>query len=80
LGLTVQSGLLSVHPCIPKDWKSYRLDYRFHETSYAVTVSHIAAGETPGSTVDGVAVPGTAIRLVNDQGTHVVVIKIPLPS
>jgi beta-galactosidase len=79
LGLTVQSGLLSVHPCIPKDWKSYRLEYRFHETSYAVTVSHIAAGETPGSTVDGVAVPGTAIRLINDQGMHVVAIKIPPP-
>ncbi len=77
LGLTVQAEVLSVKPCVPGEWKSYRVHYRFRDTEYAVTVSQVEAGEAPGSIVDGVVMPGTAIRMVDDHGTHSVAIKIP---
>ena len=39
LGLTVESDSLRITPCIPKDWKSFKVHYRYHETAYDITVS-----------------------------------------
>jgi cellobiose phosphorylase len=77
LGLTVESNQLRVVPCIPRDWKSFKIHYRYHDTPYHITVLQTLAGEGHRITVDGVAVPGPAITMVNDHGAHAVEVRIP---
>jgi cellobiose phosphorylase len=77
LGLTVESNQLRIVPCIPRDWKSFKIHYRYHDTPYHITVLQTLAGEGHRITVDGVAVPGPAITMVNDHGAHAVEVRIP---
>ena len=77
LGLTVESNQLRLVPCIPRDWKSFKIHYRYHDTPYHITVLQTLAGEGHRITVDGVAVPGPAITMVNDHGAHAVEVRIP---
>ena len=77
LGLTVDSNQLRFVPCIPRDWKSFKIHYRYHDTPYHITVLQTLAGEWHRITVDGVAVPGPAITMVNDHGAHAVEVRIP---
>jgi cellobiose phosphorylase len=77
LGLTVESSLLRITPCIPRDWKSFKIHYQYHDTPYEIMVSRTRAGDPPGITVDGVEAPGPAIIMVNDQRAHAVEVRIP---
>jgi cellobiose phosphorylase len=76
LGLTVESDLLRIAPCIPKDWKSFKIHYRYHETMYDITVIQTSADERQGITVNGVAVSGASITLVNDALVHSVEVRM----
>jgi cyclic beta-1,2-glucan synthetase len=75
LGLRREGDRLHLAPCLPEDWSTYALSYRFGETTYriAVTQAHDPGGAT-GSTItlDGVAVGEEGIALVDDRGEHVV--------
>jgi cellobiose phosphorylase len=77
LGLTVDSNLLRITPCIPRDWKSFKIHYRYHDTTYDITVLQTRAGERHGLTADGVAAAGPAITMVNDHRAHTVEMRIP---
>ena len=61
LGLRLDVDRLRFTPCLPDDWKSFRLHYRYRETFYHITVTR--AG--PGSEVVSVTVDG----LVQSDGT-----------
>jgi cellobiose phosphorylase len=75
--LTVDSNLLRIAPCIPRDWKSFKIHYRYHDTPYDITVLQTLASEGHGLTVDGVAASGPAIIMVNDHRPHRVEVRIP---
>ena len=38
LGLTIKDGYLSINPCIPKDWKEYKIRYIYKNTTYNIYV------------------------------------------
>lgn len=38
LGLKLQGDLLSIQPCVPSDWKSFHVDYRYGKSKYSFTV------------------------------------------
>jgi cyclic beta-1,2-glucan synthetase len=79
LGLTVESDLLRISPCIPKDWKSFKLHYRYHETAYDITVSQTSAVEEGREMqLDGVVCTGSAITLVNDHRPHAIDVRVSL--
>lgn len=40
LGLTIKAGVLSIHPCIPKDWKEYQIHLKWKNSVYHVTVKN----------------------------------------
>ncbi len=38
LGVKLQGNRLSIQPCVPYDWKSFHIDYRFGNTLYSIEV------------------------------------------
>jgi cellobiose phosphorylase len=53
-GLRIEVDKLRFDPCLPADWKAFKVHYRYRETVYHITVSETLAviGET-SVTVDG---------------------------
>ena len=80
LGLTVESNVLRIIPCIPRGWKSFKIHYRYHDTPYDITVIQTLASEGLGVSIDGVAASGPAITMVNDHRAHTVEVRIPRGS
>ncbi len=43
LGLRREPGKLHFEPCLPDDWESFKVHYRYRETLYHISVRHITA-------------------------------------
>ena len=77
LGLRLEADKLYFAPCVPADWKSFELRYRYRETVYEITVLQVCAADGGTRlTVDGVERPGPAIALVDDRQQHSVEVRI----
>ncbi len=77
LGLRLEVDKLSFAPCLPADWKAFKVHYRYRETVYHIAVrqTHAEADET-SVTVDGVERHDKAIALVDDRQEHLVEVTI----
>ena len=77
LGLHLEANTLTVKPCIPAHWNSFKLTYRFRDTTYRIIVTQISdlAG-TQSVTVDGAVQADGVIRLCDDGEEHVVSIRV----
>src|SRR3989304_5388663 len=64
LALRLEVDRLSFTPCMPPDWQSFTLSYRYRETTYAITVRGAGAGNGVRIVVDGVEQDEGSIRLV----------------
>ncbi|MBN2437940.1 MAG: cyclic beta 1-2 glucan synthetase [Deltaproteobacteria bacterium] len=77
LGVRLEEDKLRLSPCIPSDWKGFKVHYRYRETGY-----HIAILRTPevdgrvGVTVDGIDQTDQSIPLVDDRREHSVEVRI----
>jgi cellobiose phosphorylase len=80
LGLRLEVDKLRFAPCLPADWETFKVHYRYRETVYHIDVlqTHAGNGET-SVTVDGVERPDKAIPLVDDRQEHSVEVRIPAP-
>jgi cellobiose phosphorylase len=85
LGLRLEVDKLYFAPCLPADWKTFKLHYRYRETVYHIAVSQTHAaddnekiGET-SVTVDGVERDDQAIPLVDDRQEHAVEVRVHAP-
>jgi cellobiose phosphorylase len=78
LGLRLEVDKLRFAPCLPADWKSFKVHYRYRETLYHITVlqTRSGSGETR-VTVDGVEQPDNTIPLIDDRQEHSVEVRIP---
>ena len=77
LGLRLEADKLHVEPCIPADWASFKMRYRYRETAYHITVSQARAADgVTMLTVDGLERPDLAIPLVDDRQKHEVTLRI----
>ncbi|ARO87638.1 cyclic beta 1-2 glucan synthetase [Nitrosospira lacus] len=71
LGLTLEEGKLYFKPCLPADWETFTVNYRYRETVYRITVLQMAGGEEEESlTIDGVTQHDLFIALVDDRLQH----------
>ena len=80
LGLRLEVDKLHVAPCIPVDWKAFKMHYRYRETVYRIAVSQTRDG--PGEislTVDGIEQHDSAILLVDDRREHSVEVRMHAP-
>ena len=74
LGLHLAGERLTVAPLLPAGWPGFTLHYRFRSTPYAIVVETAAA---PSMSVDGAAVGGNVVSLVDDGQPHRVLLKVP---
>jgi len=74
LGLQREGNKLKFTPCIPKEWESFKMHYRYGNTVYHIEVMQIRAGENMMVTVDGMEQQGNMITLTDDGAEHDVVV------
>ena len=82
LGLRLETteggALLHIEPCLPPDWTSYSVDYRFRDTTYRLRIAQgdPAAAATNQVLLDGATQDGSAVALVNDGKPHEAVVRL----
>jgi cellobiose phosphorylase len=77
LGLKLEADRLSFAPCLPADWKTYKVHYRYRETVYHITIQQThAAKDKITVTVDGIKQDEDSIPLVDDHKEHRVEVRI----
>jgi cellobiose phosphorylase len=78
LGLRLEVDTLRFAPCLPADWKGFKVHYRYRETVYHINILQTLVGSGESSvTVDDVARPDGGIPLVDDRQEHFVEVRIP---
>lgn len=75
LGLQLEVDHLRIAPCIPADWETYTIHYRYRETVYHITIRRVGeqTGQAIRVTVDGAVPDGVGIGvipLVDDRREH----------
>ena len=78
LGFNREGDELYIRPCIPHDWESYSLVYRFGETEYHIAVENpdgVNQGVVQVS-LDGEPLPDLAIPLKDDGIRHHVIVRM----
>jgi cellobiose phosphorylase len=79
LGLRLEVDTLHFAPCLPADWKAFKLHYRYRETVYHITVQQARDEDVETSvTVDGIERHDKAILLVDDRQEHSAEVRIAL--
>jgi cyclic beta-1,2-glucan synthetase len=78
LGIKRTGELLHIEPCIPADWQSFKVDYRYEQTVYHITVLQSQESNASKFSVDGLVQAEPVIHLVNDNREHGVQVIIPL--
>ncbi len=80
LGLRIETDKLRFEPCLPDDWDSFTVHYRYRETNYHITIVRTTAGSVAGITLDGVPISETAIPLIDDRRDHSAEVRIGAAS
>jgi len=77
LGLKLEVDRLRFKPCLPPEWKSYRLRYRYRETNYHISL--LRTGEQWGTNatfiIDGIPQSESSLPLKDDRHEHQVEIR-----
>lgn len=78
LGLQLEGDHLRIEPCVPADWESYKIHYRFGSTVYHITIkcSGKANGNVTLMMLDGNPCPSERIPLVDDRQEHFVEVSL----
>jgi len=77
LGLRVEAGQMSFKPCLPADWKTFGITYRYGETPYRIAVQPNDDSTQACISVDGVMQKGLLFKMLDDGLEHAVEIIIP---
>ncbi len=75
LGIKLEAGKLSINPCIPAEWDSFKLHYRFGNTYYHITVLQKVVNSSL-LLVDNKAIVGNVIVLADDGKHHTVELTV----
>lgn len=68
LGLTIEKGYLTINPCIPNDWKEYKIHYKYGNSIYNIHVKNLNSKNTGIETmiVNGQVIEEKSIYLKDD--------------
>ncbi|TQC98227.1 cyclic beta 1-2 glucan synthetase [Moraxellaceae bacterium AER2_44_116] len=83
LGLNRQADQLTITPCLPKDWPSCAINYRYGQTLYRIVVKQLAVNDRkrlPILLLDGVQQSGDVVTLIDDQKEHYIDLRLYLAS
>jgi cyclic beta-1,2-glucan synthetase len=71
LGVTLEVDKLRFAPCLPADWSSFKIHYRYRETHYRITVHNRGDNSTVERiTVDGIDQAQRSVPLIDDRNDH----------
>jgi len=70
LGIVREGNKLRFNPCVPPSWKTFEFRYKFHETTYHISVDVGAEVSTTSLILDGEPMPEEFIELVDDKLKH----------
>jgi cellobiose phosphorylase len=77
LGLSLEIDKLYINPCLPSDWVSFKISYRYRETTYRITITQVKDVSAKMTIVlDGSESREKYIRLVDDRREHNAEIKL----
>ena len=76
LGITLRGDKLLMNPCLPADWPSLKIRYRYRTTFYSITIERITGKKDIVITVDGKKGTDNIIQLADDQAAHSVSVYI----
>jgi cellobiose phosphorylase len=74
LGLHLEVDQLRITPCIPAEWQTYKIHYRFRDTSYHITITRVSQSDNHQS--ESLPKSEFIIPLVNDFEEHIVLVNI----
>lgn len=81
LGVRRQGDRLYIQPCVPVEWDSFGIDYRFGQTMYSIEVDCTGRDElVPTWIVDGRVEESPYLQLMDDGETHHVLLRRTRPS
>ena len=79
LGIQLEGNTLMVKPCIPNEWKSFSINYRYKTSNYKIVLLRGDINvEGTMVTVDGHNQKDDRIFLTDDGGEHIVEILLPV--
>ncbi len=70
LGIRLSGNKLSFEPCIPQEWESFKINYRYYNTSYNIVVTQKHESGKMKILVDGILQDDSFITLVDDEQEH----------
>ncbi|MGD0140140.1 MAG: glucoamylase family protein [Tepidisphaeraceae bacterium] len=77
LGLHLEVDQLRIAPCLPADWQTFKIHYRYRETFYHLNFRNFGGGKiVKRLTADGVDQPLGILRLTDDRQEHNVEVEI----
>ncbi|RJP30750.1 MAG: cyclic beta 1-2 glucan synthetase [Candidatus Omnitrophota bacterium] len=77
LGLRLDADRLRFDPCLPTDWKSFKIHFRFGETFYHMVILQTGHNQTVTRIlVDGIDQDDKTIHLKDDQRNHSVEVEV----
>ncbi|ODN65971.1 glycoside hydrolase family 94 protein [Methylophaga muralis] len=86
LGINLEDGHLRIAPCVPDDWTSFKVHYRYNETLYHITincqpgqpkqVTRLLLDDLEIDSASEVGANNGKFPVINDQQVHHVVIEL----
>jgi len=78
LGFKMEEQILSINPCIPKDWKEYSIRYKFKNTQYNIYVKNPNSKNTGVSSfkLNGREIAEKQIKLVDDGKINEIIVEM----
>ncbi len=80
LGIRREGDTLRFEPCIPKDWKVFKVKYTFMETVYTIEIQQNEDNEKEELILDGNLQHEPVLQLKNDLIEHQAILKLTLES
>ncbi len=77
LGLRLEVDQLRFEPVLPRDWTGFKVQYRYRETVYSISIRRAGAGLTVTRVrTDGVEQPSRSVTLIDDRAPHQVDVEL----
>jgi cellobiose phosphorylase len=77
LGVQRRGDKLSFAPCVPEDWRSWELEYRYGGTRYRVMFERVATGSTVAQVLcDEAPLADGIVPLRDDGREHLVEVRV----
>ncbi|MGA2051877.1 MAG: glucoamylase family protein [Opitutales bacterium] len=78
LGVNLEGDQLRLTPRLPKTWMTYKIHYRYRQTTYHIIITRLAADSDGANSLslDGQIISGDTIPLRDDRQEHAVELKV----